>query len=667
MNKWLFVFSLLIILSSIDFIKMDGAVLDKEEVLIRYQSERSKQEIMHASYQVINRYENIPVLSVLITHDNKELLRNNDDISYIEKNAIVKLTGETAREINQAASVESQWNMYAIGAPHAWSEKTTGKGVDIAIIDTGVAEHADLNIKGGYSTINNSPEWVDDNGHGTHIAGIIGAKHNKTGISGVAPDANLYAVKALNQDGEGSLADIVEAIDWAIQQDIDIVNLSLGTSFNSEILEDIIKKAYEEGTLIVGASGNEGKKDSVIYPSKYPEVIAVSATNKNNELGSFSSTGPEVELAAPGVNIRSTYLNDTYATYSGTSQAAPHVTGMLALLKQKYPELAYEGLRKLAADYTTDLGDPGNDVYFGAGLIDFRRSDQIAPQEVSDVVIKDKTQSSISVMWENPEDTDFRKTNLYLDSKLISSVHSTENPVFTFSNMEADKTYLIKLTTVDNFSNESTGITLTVKTKTETNHELKPSITESNGESNSENLPQQPETEQIEQEEQLSEGAEDVQGTTNKSLPSKKQKKPGNTEKVIQPTKETEDKDPGKIIQNPTPRLGQKASGGNQQDNHEKVVTTLSDSSGSNAEQNEEKAKVSITSESPIKEGLTPKRESGLQSGNLSKSTDEKAASDDTRVQENESVNNELSGLSKFIYLLIEFISIFFRYLSMRI
>ncbi|QTM99498.1 S8 family serine peptidase [Sediminibacillus dalangtanensis] len=662
MNKWLFVFSLLLILSSLDFIKVDGAALEKEEVLIRYQSEQSKHEIMNESYEVINQYENLPVLSVLINPNKKELLRNHDDISYIEKNSPVKLSGETAREINQAASVENQWNMDTIGAPLAWSEKITGKGVDIAIIDTGIAEHADLNIQGGYSTMNKNPEWVDDNGHGTHIAGIIGAKHNKTGISGIAPDANLYAVKALNHDGEGSLADIVEAIDWAIQQDIDIINLSLGTSFNSEILKDMMRKAYEEGILIVGASGNEGTDDSVIYPSKYQEVIAVSAINKNNELGSFSSTGPEVELAAPGVNIRSTYLNNTYATYSGTSQAAPHVTGMLALLKQKYPELAYEELRKLAADYTTDLGDPGYDVYFGAGLIDFRRSDQIAPHEVSDVVIKEKTQNTLSLTWENPEDTDFEKTNFYLDSKLITSVNGSENPEITFSNLEADQTYLIKLTTVDTFSNESAGITITVKTKPETNSDLGSSITENNEESSLENLPQPPEKEEMEQEEQLSEGTEEVQGNTKISLPSKKQTEPGNTGKEIQPAKETEDRDPGKTIENSTPLTGQKASGGKQQNNHEKIVTTLSNHEESNAV---EKAKINNAGPPPTDE-LTPKRENDFQSGDLTKTTAENAESDDIQLQENESITNELSGLSKIIYLVMEFITLFFRYLSMK-
>ncbi|HEX3031652.1 MAG TPA: S8 family peptidase [Bacillota bacterium] len=212
---------------------------------------------------------------------------------------------------------------------------TTGKSVKVAIIDTGVsAKHPDLRqaIRGGINILNPGSTPEDDNGHGTNVAGIIGSRGAATGLSGVAPEVELYIVKAFDSDGAANLSDIVEGLEWCLKQGIKLVNLSFGLPRDHKVLRQLVKKAAEQGMLLVCAAGNEGGSDSVMYPGKYPETICVSALAPGDKLATFSSTGPEVDFIAPGKDILTTEPRGKYALKNGTSFAAPHATGVLALL-----------------------------------------------------------------------------------------------------------------------------------------------------------------------------------------------------------------------------------------------------------------------------------------------------------------------------------------------
>ncbi|RJQ26288.1 MAG: peptidase S8 [Peptococcaceae bacterium] len=250
------------------------------------------------------------------------------------------------------------WGVDRIDAEQVWPGGVTGTNVKVAFIDTGVdKDHPDLkgNLKGGILTINTGPYarknpakgWEDDNGHGTHVAGIMAALDNTIGVTGVGPTASLYAVKALDRKGSGYLSDVIEGIDWCIQNGMDVVNMSLGASTDSLDLHAAVQRAYEAGIVVVAAAGNDGPGDNtVLYPARYPEAIAVAATNKSDELTAWSSRGTEVDLAAPGDGIYSTYKGDTYATMSGTSMAAPHVAGTVALYLAKYGSASPEYVRE---------------------------------------------------------------------------------------------------------------------------------------------------------------------------------------------------------------------------------------------------------------------------------------------------------------------------------
>ena len=222
-----------------------------------------------------------------------------------------------------------------IDADLAWAT-TKGLAIKVAILDTGIdLDHLDLqaNIKGNVNTINPSKSGNDDNGHGTHVAGTVAAVDNEIGVIGTGPEIYLYAVKVLDRTGSGWLSDLIEGLDWCINNKMKVVNMSLGSSSDNQSFHDAIIKTYQAGITQVAAAGNNGASGGAItYPAKYDETIAVSAIDKYDQLASFSSYGPEIDLTAPGVDINSTYNNGYYKVLSGTSMACPHVTGTAALV-----------------------------------------------------------------------------------------------------------------------------------------------------------------------------------------------------------------------------------------------------------------------------------------------------------------------------------------------
>lgn len=183
-------------------------------------------------------------------------------------------------------------------------------------------------------------DFTDWNGHGTHVAGIIAGNRVEKGITGVAPECNLLIVKVLNRFGDGSFPSIVKGLEYAIEQNVDIINMSLGGKAEDESLHEVIKKAIDKGICICCASGNNGDgsadTDEINFPGNYHEVIEVGAVDRDNSIAKFSNTNPEIDIVSYGVNIMSTYKNNRYATTSGTSQATPHVSGALALIKEDF-------------------------------------------------------------------------------------------------------------------------------------------------------------------------------------------------------------------------------------------------------------------------------------------------------------------------------------------
>ncbi|MEA2053325.1 MAG: S8 family serine peptidase [Euryarchaeota archaeon] len=284
------------------------------------------------------------------------------------------------------AELDNSWGVKRIGAGNVHDGGNKGAGVKVAIIDTGIDyDHPDLDANFGtllgYDFANDDSEPMDDNGHGTHCAGIVAAEDNGEGVVGVAPGAHLYAVKVLDGSGSGYESDVIAGIQWSKTNNMDVISMSLGSDFGSISLKKACDNAYSSGVLLVAAAGNDGyssgKGNTVDYPARYSSVIAVAATDSNDIRARWSSTGPDVELAAPGVSIYSTYLGGGYATMSGTSMACPHVAGTAALVIA-----AGKGdVRQYLQDTADDLGAAGKDNLYGYGLVD---ADEAVPPAPND-------------------------------------------------------------------------------------------------------------------------------------------------------------------------------------------------------------------------------------------------------------------------------------------
>lgn len=358
----------------------------EDDFIIVYKNDHGRTLIEEHATNISHEFTSIQAVAALLTDEAYTLLERSQNIKSIDENSTVTMIENDFSILPETKSYfttnqvhvtggQLPWNIEKMNVQAAWDYGFTGSGVRVAVMDTGISPHPDLNIAGGISTIHYTNSWNDDNGHGTLVAGTIAAKKNETGIVGVAPDVELYAIKALDRYGQGSLISILQGIDWSIKNNIDILNLSFGTDVNPPSLQEMITTAHDHGIMIIAASGNTGNPlgtdNTVNYPAKYEQAIAVAAVDENFNRAYFSSTGKEVEFSSPGVHIVSTYLNNQYATANGTSFAAPHVAGLIALLKEKEPHKSNHDLRKLLKKYAIDLGEKGRDPWFGYGFLQY--------------------------------------------------------------------------------------------------------------------------------------------------------------------------------------------------------------------------------------------------------------------------------------------------------
>jgi len=281
---------------------------------------------------------------------------------------------------------KDQWHLPRVGAPDAWHH-STGRGVTVAVVDTGIAcEDYQSFIKvsdltrtkcvEGFNFVNNTPHANDDQGHGTHVAGTIAqSTDNGHGAAGMAFDAQLMPVKVLGANGSGTTAGVADGIRWAADHGAQIINLSLGGPRPAQVLEKAIQHARSKGTVVIAAAGNSG--GSVGYPAAHDGVVAVSASDREDKLAKFSSRGPQVDIAAPGVDVVQQTICEggkgkceKFPAFNGTSMATPHVAGAAALLVSQGvtdPD-AIERVLKSSARVV----DPSDDAkkLYGAGVLD---------------------------------------------------------------------------------------------------------------------------------------------------------------------------------------------------------------------------------------------------------------------------------------------------------
>lgn len=359
-------------------------------VIIQFRRENANLEdgIMHLSTKFKKRLALIKGVACDLDTESIYRLANNPDVDYISFDSEVYALLDIA-----VPTMEARF---------PYEQGYTGKGVTVAVIDTGVAPHDDLvrptnRIIGFKDFVNNKYEPYDDNGHGTHVAGIIsGNGYSSRGkYTGIAPESNILAIKALNNRGSGNMSDIIESIEYTVdtkdEYNTKILNLSFGSpsniSYEKDPLCKSVREAVNAGLIVVAAAGNSGPdEETIVSPGISPDVITVGAVDdkktidpSDDEVASFSSRGPTHEglnkpdVVAPGVNINSlsnTELNG-YKNLSGTSMATPLISGSIALLLGKDSSLSSKEVKKKLMDSCIDLKDSKDNQ--GSGLVNLQK------------------------------------------------------------------------------------------------------------------------------------------------------------------------------------------------------------------------------------------------------------------------------------------------------
>ena len=337
--------------------------------------------------------DNTIVLS--LTDQEAQEVAGFDGTQLIEENIVLKQANEnsTDSEDNSKEEIFTE-NIKMVNASDIYYQKN--HTVKVGILDSGIADHNELNVsvRKNFITgleIDNNLLAYDLFGHGTGISGIIGAKKNDVGIIGICENVELCSIQVLDTAGEAPLSRIIDGIDWAIENDIDVLNMSFGTNTNSEILHNAIIRAYNHGIVLVASAGNTSNNTQ--YPAKYPEVIAVGSVNGNGEISSFSANDEFVDIYAPGEGIVTTGIFDGYITGEGTSFAAPHITATAAIVKMFDKELNSNNVKSIVKQCASLIQ---NNPILNVGTVvenlstfDFNNEIEITQAEIAEPYIYD--------------------------------------------------------------------------------------------------------------------------------------------------------------------------------------------------------------------------------------------------------------------------------------
>ena len=413
-------------------------------------------------------YDLVPAIAATVPEPAIAGLQANPNVLRVEPDIEVHAIDHPTLDVE----LDSAWGVAHIGAGTAHVGGNKGNGVKVAVIDSGIdTDHPDLtyDTSCSYDFVDNDSLPEDGNGHGTHTAGTVAALDNGLGVVGAAPAATLCIYRVLNNSGSGSYSDIVAALDRAVSDGVQVTNNSYGSTGDpGATVKAAFDTAYAAGVLHAAAAGNSGNSpgrgDNCIYPARWDSLIATAATKEDDNRAKFSSTCPELELAAPGYRINSTVPGGGYSEKSGTSMASPHVAGTAALVIAANPGWSNGQVRTELQDTADDLGATGRDTKYGYGLVNADEaawpsaSDTAAPV-ISSVVASSITDTSGDITWDTGETSD--SVVNYGQTTALGSTASVAGLVTShlvgLSGLTGETTYYYEVQSTDSSGNTATN------------------------------------------------------------------------------------------------------------------------------------------------------------------------------------------------------------------
>lgn len=439
-----------------------------KDMMISYKNQRGKSFIRNNVTKVEKVLNQVKMIRASINEEQYKLLKANNNIDFINssRKKMIIANEPTLNTTVQMPVFKSYWNLDDVKAPSYWKKGYLGKGIKVAVIDTGINAIPDLTnvvkrvsfVKDNPTTksIDESDPWDRGNfgeGHGTSVAAVIGAQiggttfnHEISDIIGVAPNVQLYSLKYADGTRDGRIAEVVEAIDWSIKHKMDLINISSSVYENDPSLQKAIDLAVKSGIIIVASAGNDGNYDKPTYPARYSNVIAVGSIGKDKKCSIFSNTGTSIDFTAPGDYVPSINSGGKFFYASGTSFAAPHVTGLLAILKERYPYSTASELVEKLEDSSLDLGLKGKDNKYGYGLAQLPKFTTTKPKGLTNSKITNIKDHSASLSFTLPKDSTFHKVAIIINDKTVK--YATKSP-YTLNHLHENKSYNISLKVIN--------------------------------------------------------------------------------------------------------------------------------------------------------------------------------------------------------------------------
>jgi len=354
---------------------------NKEQVVVKFQvipnqaeMAQIKKTIHAASVQKLG-YTYVFKSNKLTAEQMMAHFKKSNNIEYVEPHYYY-MSNEQPNP-NDDLFTPHQWNLPITQTIEGWAISKGNDNIIIAVLDTGVdLEHTDLEgrLVSGLNIVKPEQEPYDDVGHGTHVTGVISATvNNLEGVAGMTWYDKVMPIKVLDHSGAGTTYSVAQGIIWATDHGAKVINMSLGNYAQAEFLHDAIRYAFDHDVILIAASGNDNT-DQPGFPAAYPEVFAVAATDNYQQRAPFSNYGDYIDVAAPGVSIASTYLDNQYAALSGTSMASPHVAALAALIRSVNPLLKNTEVMDIMRNTAIDLGEHGKDTQFGYGQINVEQA-----------------------------------------------------------------------------------------------------------------------------------------------------------------------------------------------------------------------------------------------------------------------------------------------------